>query len=75
MSDATVEKIYDELVAIRRELRAVKARLPSPDTVVTPVEERELVLARQEFLEGKGIPLATVERELGMRRSRGKARC
>jgi len=74
MSDATVNKIYEEVLALRKELRAVKTRLQTPDTVLTPREEHELALARQEFRDGKGIPLAVVERELGMRRSRGKAR-
>lgn len=61
-----VEKMYKELLAIRREVQFIKEHMFDPDTIMTIEEEERYERAMQELKEGKTISLEDLKKELRM---------
>jgi hypothetical protein len=63
--DVTVEnRIWEELKAIREELKYIKAHMVDADTILNPDEEALLDEALKEFEAGKATKLDEFEHEL-----------
>ncbi|MEK6873106.1 MAG: hypothetical protein AABW90_03795 [Nanoarchaeota archaeon] len=61
-----VEKMYKELLALRKEVQFIKEHMFDPDTIMTIEEEERYERARQELEDGKTISLEDLKKELGM---------
>ena len=60
------EKIYMELLALRREVQFIKMHMFDPDTIMTTEEEERYERAVQEYEEGKTTSLENLKKELGL---------
>ena len=61
-----MEKMYKELVALRKEVQFIKTHMFDIDTIMTPEEEERYKRAMQELNEGKTTSLEDLKKELGM---------
>lgn len=62
----SMEKMYGELIALRREVQFIKTHMFDPDTVMTIEEEERYDRAMQELKEGKTTSLEDLEKEMEM---------
>ncbi len=63
---ATIQRVYDELRGLKRDVAYIKDHMIDPDMIMTPEEEREFEGALEEIKAGKTTPLSEVEKELGL---------
>ena len=63
---ANIQKIYLEILALKREIDFIKKHMFDPDTIMTTKEEERYERAMQELKEGKTISLEDLKKELGM---------
>ena len=61
-----IEKMYRELLALRREVQFIKTHMFDPDTIMTTEEEERYQRAMCELKEGKTTSFEDLEKELGM---------
>ncbi len=61
-----MEKMYKELMALRREVQFIKTHMFDPDTIMTTEEEERYERAMQELSEGKTTSLEDLKEELGL---------
>ena len=61
-----MDKMYKELVALRREVQFIKTHMFDPDTIMTTEEEERYERAMQELSEGKTTTLEDLKEELGL---------
>ena len=61
-----MEKMYGELLALRREIQFIKTHMFDPDTIMTTEEEERYERAMQEHREGKTVSLEDLKKELGL---------
>ncbi len=60
-----MEKMYNELLAIRKEVQFIKKHMFDPDTIMTTEEEERYERAMQELKEDKTTSLEDLKKELG----------
>ncbi|MBU0977333.1 MAG: hypothetical protein KKD18_02875 [Nanoarchaeota archaeon] len=60
---ANIEKVYTELLALKKEIDFIKRHMVDADSVLTPEEEDRLDESLIEFKEGKTISLEELEKE------------
>ena len=61
-----MEKMYKELLALRKEVQFIKTHMVNQDTIMTTEEEERYERAMQEYKEGKTISLKDLKKELGV---------
>lgn len=61
-----MEKMYRELVTLRKEVQFIKMHMFDPDTIMTTEEEERYERAMQELKEGKTTSLKDLKEELGV---------
>ena len=61
-----MEKMYGELLALRREVQFIRKHMFDPDTIMTTEEEERYERAMQELQERKTTSLEDLEKELGI---------
>lgn len=61
-----MERMYEELLALRREVQFIKTHMFDPDTIMTTEEEERYERAMQELSEGKTTSLEDLKEELGL---------
>jgi len=59
-----MEKMYMELLALRKEVQFIKTHMFDPDTIMTTEEEERFERAMKEYKEGKFISLEDLKKEL-----------
>jgi hypothetical protein len=59
-----MEKMYGELLALRKEVHFIKTHMVDADTIMTTEEEERYERAMQELKEDKTTSLEDLEREL-----------
>ena len=60
----SLEKMYLELLALRKEILFIKTHMFDPDTIMTTEEEERFERAMKEYKEGKFISLEDLKKEL-----------
>ena len=59
-----MKKMYQELVALRKEVQFIKNHMFDQDTIMTSEEEAQLEEALEEHKQGKTISLEDLKKEL-----------
>ena len=59
-----MEKMYMELLALRKEVQFIKTHMFDPDTILTSEEEEIFEKAMKEYKEEKTISLEDLKKEL-----------
>ena len=59
-----MEKMYRELLALKKEVQFIKTHMFDPDTIMTTEEEEKFERAMKEYKEGKTISLEDLKKEL-----------
>ncbi|MBS3079935.1 hypothetical protein J4221_00525 [Candidatus Pacearchaeota archaeon] len=59
-----MEKMYREILALRKEVQFIKTHMFDPDTIMTTEEEERFERAMKEYKERKTIPLEDLKKEL-----------
>ncbi len=59
-----LDKLYGELIALKRDVHFIKSHMFDPDTIMTTEEEERYERAMKELKEGKTISLEDLEKEL-----------
>lgn len=62
----TINKIYNELRSLKKEVTFIKKHMFDPDTIMTTEESRRFEQSLKELKEGKTTPLSKVKKELGI---------
>lgn len=62
----TIQRIYDELKELRKEVTFIKKHMFDPDTIMTTEESRRFEQSMKELKEGKTTPLSELKKELGL---------
>jgi len=63
---STVQRIYDELKELRKEVIFIKKHMFDPDTIMTTEESKRFEQSMKELKEGKTTPLSELKKELGL---------
>jgi uncharacterized coiled-coil DUF342 family protein len=63
---ANIDKLYKELLALRKEVQFIKNHMFDPDTIMTAEEEKRYERAMEELEEGKTTSLEDLKEELGL---------
>lgn len=61
-----LEKMYKELLALRKEVQFIKNHIVDQDTIMTAEEEERYEKAMQEYKEGGTISLEDLKKEIGL---------
>jgi hypothetical protein len=61
-----MEKMYMELLALRKEVQFIKTHMFDPDTIMTTEEEERFERAMKEYKDGKFISLEDLKKELDL---------
>jgi len=61
-----LEKMYREILALRKEVQFIKTHMFDPDTVMTTEEEEIFERAMKEYGKGQCISLEDLKKELGL---------
>ena len=61
----TIEKIYEELKALKNEVVFIKDHMFDPDVIMTSEESRRFEQSIKELKDGKTTPLSELKKELG----------
>jgi hypothetical protein len=64
MANATLEKVYDELKSLKKDVRFIKQHMVDVDTMLTPEEEERFEEGMKEYKEGKAVSLEDFEKEM-----------
>ena len=59
-----VEKIYREILALRKEVQLIKNHMVDIDTIMTTEEEEKFERAMKDYKDGKTISLEDLKKEL-----------
>jgi len=59
-----MEKVYMEILALRKEVQFIKTHMFDPDTIMTTEEEERFERAMKEYKKGKTISLEDLKKEL-----------
>ena len=59
-----MERMYRELLSLRKEVQFIKTHMFDPDTIMTTEEEERFERAMKEYKEGKFISLEDLKKEL-----------
>ena len=59
-----MEKMYRELLSLRKEVQFIKTHMFDPDTIMTTEEEERFERSMKEYREGKTISLEDLKKEL-----------
>ncbi len=59
-----MEKMYMQILALRKEVQFIKIHMFDPDTIMTTEEEERFERAMKEYKEGKTISLENLKKEL-----------
>ncbi len=59
----TMDKVYRELMMLKRELDAMKQRMVEVEVFLTPDEEARLEESLEEYRQGKSVSLKNFKRE------------
>jgi len=59
-----MDKMYRELLALRKEVQFIKSHMFDPDTIMTTEEEERFERAMQEYKEDKTTSLEDLKKEL-----------
>ena len=62
----TMEKIYEEIKALKSEVVFIKSHMFDPDTIMTSEESRRFEQSIKELKNGKTTPLSELKKELGL---------
>ena len=62
----TMNMVYDELQALKKEVTFIKKHMFDPDTLMTTEEERRFEQSLEELKAGKTTPLSELKKELGL---------
>lgn len=62
----TMNKVYDELLSLKKEVIFIKKHMFDPDTIMTIEEERRFKQSLEELKAGKTTPLSELKKELGL---------
>jgi len=62
----TIQKIYDELKGLKKDVTFIKKHMFDPDTIMTTEESKRFEESMKEFKEGKTTPLSEIKKELGL---------
>lgn len=62
----TIQKIYDELKVLKKDVTFIKKHMFDPDTVMTTEESKRFEESVKELKEGRTTPLSEVKKELGL---------
>lgn len=62
----TIQRIYDELKELRKEVIFIKRHMFDPDTIMTTEESKRFEQSRKELKAGKTTPLSELKKELGL---------
>lgn len=62
----TIQKIYDELKVLKKDVTFIKKHMFDPDRIMTKEESKRFEESMKEFKEGKSTPLSEVKKELGL---------
>ena len=62
----TIQRIYDELKELRKEVTFIKSHMFDTDTIMTTEESRRFEQSMKELKEGKTTPLSELKKELGL---------
>ena len=60
-----LEKVYRELMLLRKDVDVIKSQVIEDDTIMTDEEEERYKKAMKELEEGKTISLEDLKKELG----------
>ena len=66
MVDAVIEKIYEELKDLKKEVVFIKKHMFDPDTIMTIEEGKRFEQSIKELKEGKTTPISSLKKELGL---------
>lgn len=66
MAEATIEKVYEELKSLKKDVNFIKKHMFDPDTIMTTEEARRFEESLKELKEGKTTPLSELKKELGL---------
>ena len=59
-----MEKVYMEILALRREVQLIKNHMVDIDTIMTTEEEEKFERAMKDYKDGKTISLEDLKKEL-----------
>jgi len=62
----SLEKMYLELLALRKEILFIKTHMFDPDTIMTTDEEERFERAMEEYKEKKTTSFEELKKELGL---------
>jgi hypothetical protein len=62
----SMEKIYEELKALKEDVQFIKARIMDADTIMTPKEAKRYERSMEELRQGKTRSLSAVKKKLGL---------
>ena len=62
----TIEKVYEELKALKNEVVFIKDHMFDPDAIMTSEESRRFEQSIKELKDGKTTPLSDLKKELGL---------
>ena len=62
----TIQKIYDEIKGIKKDVIFIKRHMFDPDTIMTAEESRRFEESLKELKEGKFASLSELKKEIGL---------
>ncbi len=62
MSEAVIEKVYEELKGLKEDVAFIKKHMFDPDTIMTTEEARRFEKSVKELREGKTTPLSDIDK-------------
>ncbi len=66
MVQATLEKVYDELKSLKKDVHFIKQHMVDVDSIMTSDEEERFEESMKELKQGKTTSLAGMKKELGL---------
>ncbi len=66
MTEAVIEKVYEELKGLKEDVAFIKKHMFDPDTIMTTEEAKRFEQSMKELKEGKTTPLSELKKELGL---------
>ena len=66
MTEATIERVYEKLESLQKDVEFIKKHMFDPDTIMTTEEDKRFEESLKELKEGKTTPLSELKKELGL---------
>jgi len=67
MTETTIiQRIYDELQELKKDVTFIKKHMFDPDTVMTIEESRRFEQSMRELKEGKTTPFSELKKDMGL---------